>query len=233
MKRTLSFCLVILLIFFCSKPVSAIVTEDTEMYGNEIAPPSDFDFSQQEHCSGHRYFLQAAAQEDGKFIICTHYVNERGVSEETYRRQYIDVYNFDGSFNSELSFFSTQPYVAEIKDDCINIYFYSYMIAFEIETKDMRCFDIPDAYVSENAAYDTLRQTTFTSGHWNYKCTDRMSSGYRCLTRQNGETVQEVIRLTDTNNNYTIILTGGCIGVIATCFLVIVHKKKQQREHGE
>lgn len=192
---------------------------------NEIALPDDFAFSQNEACTGHKYFLQATAQENGMFLVCSHYIDPMGRSEETYKRQFIDVYDADGKFYKELTFYSQHPYIVEMINNSVYIYFYSYAITFDLYTDELHCFDIPDSYIANNDSYDHLRLNSFTSGQWQYRCV-KSAVGYKQLVRQNGDVHEVVVNLPGMGLNYSLgMICAAVISLVSVVIIVMVYKK--------
>lgn len=225
-KRLIVPVIILLTVFnFLLIPISA---DPVSVFGGEeLEIPEDFAFFSNVVCSGHEYFLQATAHENGSFIICSHHRESDGPSENTFKQQYVDFYDSSGQFVKEFSFYTTQNYVAELTQDSIVIYFYAYAVVIDLNTEEIRCFDIPDSYVADQAAYDALRQEEFTSGNWTYSC-KKAITGYHQLVRSNGDTTQVLIDMPGLGLGYLLGIVGAVIASIACVVLSILigHRKR-------
>ena len=195
--------------------------------GVEVEIPADFDFKQSDCCSEHPYFHQATANSEGMFLVCSHYIEP--VSEETYKRQYIDLYGADGVFVKEFSFCTSQVYAAELTGSHIHLYFYGYCITIDWRTGEYHCYDQPDVYISDNESLNHLRQEEFSAGQWQYVC-KRTFSGYTQLIRDNGEVREVVIKYPGLGLNYVFYITSGVVVGLASIVILVLMRRKRYLE---
>ena len=228
---TILFSIILLALFSFS------VFAETEIIiplGNEIAMPSDFDFKINDSCSGHLYFLQSAAQSDGKFILYSHHYDPENVSDDTFKRVYIDVYDKDGTLIKELSFYTTLSLPAEIKNDCVNFYFYSWVLVYNLVTQEAHYYEIEPDAVQKTGLSKDLNQAQFTAGQWQYECRPGMD-GYTALTRTNGNYSQDLVNMSGTGRLFwshfvTAILLGSVLWIILPGTIVFFFVKMKRKK---
>lgn len=184
--------LVVLIVFACMITASAAITARDEDFLGELDIPTDFSFSVQDQCSTHSYFHRAVAQSDGKFAVFSHYIDPTGKSSDTFKRQYVDIYHSDGSLAKEFAFSTTQFYAPALENNRLYLYFYSYVITVDIETAELHCYDIEDAYPNDRNDAVAQQPKTFWSGSWEYRCKKGLN-GYNRLIRSNSSTEQVVV----------------------------------------
>ena len=171
--------------------------------------------------------MQAAAREDGMFLICSHYFNRKEPSPETYQRQYIDVYNSDGTLYKEYSFFTQLPYVTELCEDSVNIYFQTYMVQISLETEDLHCYSI---VTKSDAAFDHLGQEIFSVGQWEYRC-EGGPIEYRRLIRNNGETEEVLVEMPGSGMVASVVVPAFTAVILAVVLIVLIVQKKKRKKN--
>ena len=164
---------------------------------DELDLPKDLDFSVNDTCSGHLYYVQASAREDGSFAICTHYYENNNPTDDTFYRQYIDIYNADGTFWGELSFRLSTGYSMELTDETINLYMLSSVLVYDFETGDVRHYSIPYSSLYDSGLYNELREKEFVCGDWKYYCVKSWGN-YTKLVRDNDMEEQVLIDMKGT-----------------------------------
>lgn len=221
MKWISRLCIPLMLLFLLSSLMISASASEAVKWENEISLPDDFGFQERNSCSGHTYFHQAAACENGMFLTCAHHIDSDEPTKLTFKRQYIDLYNRDGSFCKEFSFCTTQDYAAELTSTHIILYFYSYLITIDLSSGELCCYDQPDVHVADNKAIEYLRQDKFTSGQWQYVC-KRSLTGYTELIRTSGEETQNLVSYGETEITILdiiipLLFLGGILFVALKC----------------
>ena len=226
--RTVSLFLLVV-IFLCSLPVFVFGTEyheSTEL--STIALPEDFNFSVENACSTeHFYFVQAAANKDGCFAVATPHLDQKDLSENTFKRQYIDLYHEDGSFWKELSFCTQFDYRIELTEKTINIYFSSYVVKYDLLNDNITCYAIDDIAAEENGSIKFLRQDEFTLDEWEYRC-EKASFGFTKLIRSNGNSEEVLVNLSGqgTHFHFTVFCGVAAVG-ISLLMICFIRKRKK------
>ena len=153
-----------------------------------------FDFQVRDTCSGHPFFMQVSARDDGWFAVYYRYADNPSASAEDPSTAYIDVFNAEGVFQYELSFRTERDLAMELTETGVNLYFYNYVIIYDCATGGIKGYRFPDGYAMENGIYTKLRQSKFKAGEWNYHCVKAMH-GYTKLIRENADEKQELLSL--------------------------------------
>lgn len=184
--------MVILLFFSFSICVRAISVGD--IYSEKLqesALPDNFNFTVNNTCSHHKYFKQATARQDGAFATCTVGVFIDDLRSNT-NKKFIDIYDSDGEFIEELSFETTSDIAIELTEKTLNIYLYSELISYDLDSKDVSYFTT-ERYEAFNSGYvETLRQDKFTVGEWTYSYKSTIL-GHTKLMRSNGVEKQTLL----------------------------------------
>lgn len=200
----------------------------------ELTLPQDLGFTENNQCTGHAFFMQAAANDQGEFIVYSRHVNAEDYTDVDYSKVYIDIYNSDGSFFRELSFMTPYDIVVELQTDQVRIYFWDAVLIYEIQTHQLAYYSLPSNYGWDSGLFSKLRSKTFTAGNWKYSCRKGIGSGtyYRMLSRSNDEDTQELIMMPGAMNQVThVLLPGGILGLIIFSIAVIRFSKKRRREN--
>ena len=224
MRKYVYTLIAVLAVLACMITGEATAADREKEFGCVLEIPSDFSFSVQDRCSGHSYFHHAVAQDDGTVAVFSHHIDPKGKDPKTFEGQYVDIYNSDGVLEKELSFRTTQAYASALENDKLYLYFYSYVIAIDLETDALHCYDIADMYVADRNDVTYQQSKTFMAGEWEYECVQALS-GYKKLVRTNDTTRQVVVDIT---NN---ALSVGAYIVPALCAVLIVALGLLVRKH--
>jgi len=231
-KKLLLFVVIFLLISMNYVSAFAFNVDDIQRL-SEIDLPEDLNFTVNETCSEHAYFLQATANEGGCFAIYSLHVNPNDARDFDFDKVYIDIYNSDGTFSKELSFFTSQGLTVEVDENTINIYFYTSMLVYDLTTQELSHYDIPDGAAENSGKYKRLRSKEFTVGKWTYSCEKGASDGYTKLIRSNGEQTQLLVEMPGTLALRGKYMFGGIsIGVVITAISLFFIIKRYKNTRG-
>ena len=200
-----------------------------ELNPSEAAEPSDvsdrLDITVSDICTGHEYFYQISATEQGSFIVVSRYTDIKEDRDLVYKQHYMDVYSPEGVFLAELSFCTEQDFAAELTNDAVILYFYDYIIVYDYFTGKLHSYPTSPGESIENGTYERLKKTDFELGGWRYHC-KKGFHGYSQLTRTNGSMTQTISF--DGNQlllRNTILPGVLSAGVILAIFVFIKRKK--------
>ena len=181
-------------LFFLPILTSAVKLHGIEILG-EYQIPDDFEFQISDACSGHSSFKQATAREDGWFAVCSlHTKTERG-NEEIFNLHYIDIYDSNGKFVEEISFSTELDNAIELTDDTLFIYFQTFVVSYNLQSREVLSYSIPPRATIENGLLFMLEKDKFTSGEWTYYSTGGWVN-YTKLTRSNTSETQVLLDYT-------------------------------------
>lgn len=211
------FLFVLLLSAVTSNAVVAVEVERIQKL-EEISLPSDLDFVVSKECSGHVYFMQATATENGWFAIYSRHVEEKGYSQDSFNKIYIDIYDAEGLFFQEISFSSPFDLAVELDGQILNMYFYESVLEYDIATQKLQYYLIPEQAAINNGLYASLRQDEFICGEWHYRCL-KSFDGFTQLIRVRDGQEQVLINLPGTGNSFWNIFFPG---LLTACLFVIV-----------
>ena len=124
-------------VFFCVEISSAQTLLWDDMY------LEDLPFTVRDSCSGHAYFNQAAAREDGAFIVVSRNHAPNQEQEKAFYQVYIDLYDSKGLFQQEFTFPCPLDFTAELREDWVHMYFYSFVFSFHLENGELEYREIP------------------------------------------------------------------------------------------
>lgn len=150
----------------------------------EYPLPDDFSIHISDICSGHSSFEQVTAREDGWFAVCSLYTNTEEWTDQIFSLHYIDIYDNNGKFVEELSFSTELDNAIELTDDALNIYFQTFIISYNLQSKEIFSYSIPPRATVENGLLFQLEDDRFTAGEWTYHSTGGWVL-YAKLTRSN------------------------------------------------
>ena len=186
--------------------------------------PEDFAFRVSDTCSGHDNFLQAHAREDGWFAVQTvHTDRDRDL---VYKLRYVDLYDSEGNFVKEFSFFTTQVYDVELTENALILYAQTNVISYDLNTGELAGYKITPRAPIENGLLSELRSEEFTAGQWTYSC-KKSQFGYVELSRTNGEQTQ--VLLTYDGADFPVLPVVIWVCVTVTVGLRWKHKKKNNQ----
>ena len=211
MKKICLIAFAFLFVFLANSFSVAAAEPETIPLLEEIALPDDLDFEVNDSCSEHAYFLQAAANSKGGFAVFSRHVNFKNGYDYELKKAYIDVYNPDGTFSQELSFFTTFDFAFLMDTDCIKIYFYQYALIYDLETRDLTCFAIPKGSLKNSGLYYQLNERKFSVGKWNYECKKGLN-GFVELNRTNDTNTQKLLEMSGSSNLVLKVFLPAAIG---------------------
>lgn len=204
------------LLFSCSLGMYAFDVAGTTVV-DEIEIPSDLNFKINNSRSKYNYFMQATARKDGCFavysrqIAASEYVG--GVGEA-----YIDIYDCDGTFIQELCFTTPFEVTIELTEETVNIYFYSNVLVYNLETQRLINYSIPEGFIQNSIIYENSRKKEFVSGEWTYFCESKGWLGeYVKLSRSNNNITQVLVDLPGDDFVFwksIIIAAGICLSTV-------------------
>lgn len=192
----------------------------------EFEIPTDFNFSVGTCSIEHLFYTQAVANENGYFAVCMPHLDQNNLSEDTFKKQYIDLYHPDGSFWKEISFSTQFDYTIELTEDFINIYFYSYVVKCGLFDDVVTCYAIADGASTESGLTTLFRQEQFTQGKWTYQC-KKTALDYTRLVRSDGKAEEILINMPGQGAKFYIPITIGVLAAgISLVLLYVIRKRK-------
>ena len=193
----------------------------------EIELPTALNFTVNSACSGHAYFMQASANENGSFIVYSRHVDPENYTSVDYGKVYIDIYDPNGFFLQELSFDTPLDLAVMLTENTVNIYFYSTALVYDLATQGIRHYTIPSGAAADGDLYSQLRSKRFTSGIWEYSY-KKGFGGYVELYRQTGDQVQVLVEMPGTVSfAKNVTLPGTIIGVATVVVFLTLRFKKR------
>ena len=221
----------ILVLMFC---LLCLINVSALEFGNitvidEIDIPEDFEFSVSKVCSRFDYFMQAAAREDGCFAIYARHVDMDQHNGTDFEKVYIDLYDANGKFVEELSFTTPFDLAVELTEETVNIYFYKFVIVYNLETQELRNYSIPDGSAINNGLYERLREDEFISGEWLYSC-KKTHGNFTELTRSNGNQYQILLQTSGTSYSFGKAFLGGLVIAITGAMFSNWLKRKKKTQ---
>ena len=223
-----------IMILICVFPIVCFAENNsTILLGKEYPIPDELDFRIEEHCSGHPYFLQATARPDGAFAVCSHYHDVHHHSEDTFKKKFIDIYDPSGKFLEEISFYTTSEFNIDLKDDSLNMYFYSYALVYDFDTKEIHRYEIQPGVMINSKLQEEQRTGEFHSGEWTYH-SNTCFEGFISLSRSNGIEEQILVKMegvsTIFRSDFLLSITLGivvCIVFPGVTALSIIYARKK------
>ena len=198
----------------------------------EIELPQELDFTINHTCSGHAWFMQAAANESGCYAVYSRHVNPNDYSKVDFKRVYVDVYRPDGSFLTEVSFMTSSDLALGLEDNSVIIYFYDSILIYDLISQELHSYSIPEGSAVNGEIYKQLRSKEFTVGNWVYSY-EKGFNGYVKLIRSNGPEVQVLVTMHGNDLLWRKVVLPGCVvGMIITIIIVQQIKRKQYRKRG-
>lgn len=217
--------LIIVLLFFQFSIFAFAQDDHTVAPLEAIELPPDLNFSASSTCSGHVFFMQAAANESGYFAIYSLHVDPDDLSSVDFQKVYIDIYQPDGVLLQELSFTTSQALTIKLEENCVNIIFDGSVLVYDFTTQELYHFAIPAGAVENGDTYKQLRSRNFTVGEWEYTC-KKGFLGYDKLSRDNGEQEQVLIEMTGNRNYLRDIIIPGSVACGIIIIIAVIHKKR-------
>lgn len=215
-------------VLILSLPISAFGMGDYQIEElGEVEIPTDFSFSVGTCSHEHLFYTQAAANEKGYFAVCMPHLDQNNLSENTFQKQYIDLYHPDGSFWKEISFSTQFDYTIELTEDFVNIYFYSYVVKCGLFDDAITCYAIADGAAMESGLTTLLRQEQFAQGKWTYQC-QKTALDYTRLVRSDGKTEEIPINMPGQGAMFYFPITIGVLAAgISLVLLYVIHKSRK------
>lgn len=208
-------------------PVSASVIADIPII-REIDIPENLSFSISDYCSGHAYFMQAAADRTGSFIVYSRHVDIDNIGNTDFQKVYIDIYKPDGVFLQEISLITPLDCAVSLNGGFIEIYFYKSVLIYNISTQEIHSYEIPDGAAVESGLFSRLREKTFTSGEWTYSY-KKGFNGFTGLVRHNNSEEQVLIEMVGTEKMlWNLYIPSGLLAIVIV-FLVLFFKANRHK----
>lgn len=219
-KRTL---LLISVIIFCitnncCMSFAFSVSEIPKIKINEF--PENINLYVNQNCSGHTYFLQADANENGDFVVLSHKEKYDKKNNDIFDKKYVDIYNSEGEFCFELVFTTKMNPVLRMDGDILCLIFNNNLLTFDIETEELNYYDIPGNELWEYTNSEISQEEEFTVGAWKYKCVRNMKIGFVKLIRSNDEQSDVLIEMSGVQLKD---FYGVFFGIVA--IIIIIAKK--------
>ena len=171
-------------------------------------------------CSGHDFFYQVSVREDGCFAVCYRQASNSIQAKQTFGVAYIDIFDANSHFQKELVIQTDQDFAMEYILDNVNLYFFDYMISYDLLSGNIDCYAYPKGWAIESGKDESLRKMSFTLGEWRYSC-QRSFHGYTKLVRENSHEQQVLLALPGSSLNlYKTVLPA------AICAIVIFSLRK-------
>ena len=218
MKRVFTIIFAVLCIALLMVPFSALGAEMNTYGVGQLSDMSErLNITVSDTCSGHDYFYQIAATEQGSFIIVSRYTDIKEKMDLVYKQCFVDVYSQEGMLLAEISFYTEQDFVAELVNNTVKLYFYDHIILYDYITCDLYSYTTAPGESVENGTFDWLKRTSFSLGDWQYNC-KKGFHGYSQLTRTKDNVEQTISfdgnRFIWRNTLLPGIISGGTIFAI-------------------
>ena len=219
LSRIIMALIIFLIMFQCS--IGASATNENMASSLEVSElPRELNLTVSDSCSGHVFFIQAAANEAGYFAIMSLHQNPNELSDADFKKVYIDIYKPDGTFLRELSFTTTQAVTLALEENAVELYFYRSVLTCDLTTQELHYFAVPEDIVIDGGIPRPSISRKFTAGEWKYTCKQGYL-GYVQLFRTNGIQKQLLIEMPG-NHLYLgeVILPGSLVaGLVLVLFL--------------
>ena len=231
MRYKFIFCILIMTLFLTSANINAAYGVDSdpldEMTAREL--PASLEFSVSNTCSGHAYFSQAVAADNGYVAVYSDFVDLESFDSDTFQKACVDIYDSDGNFVVEFSFKTKAARTIDIWGDVVLVYLFDTAIAYNYLNEEVRYYSFPEN--SEPYAYKTDVKSKFSAGEWEYEC-QRSYGRYTKLSRRNGDAEQILVEMSGTGKQvWTRTVPGILIalcGFVASCILIKYFKKSSR-----
>lgn len=229
--RRLILSFILIIIYLSTNSLQSFASKiDTIPIIEEIDLPQDLNFTVNNNCSGHAYFMQAAASTSGCFLVYSRHVNPDNYSDVNFKKVYIDVYHSDGTFWQELSFTTSFDFAVAFEDNVVKIYFYDSVLNYDLTTQELHSYAISEGVAINEDLYKELRSKEFTVGKWTYRC-KKAFGNYVALVRSNGEQVQILIEMPGMFSFFrNVIFPGSAIGIGIMAIIVWQFKRNQRNK---
>lgn len=224
--RKLAIILSVIMLFLSFIPVAYATSAAFGIGFEEIELPKDLNFTVNDTCTGHAYFMQATANEEGAFAILSLHVNPNDYRDYDFGKLYIDLYRPDGTFYQELSLETSFGFVIELETDRLNLYFYDWLMVYDLETQELTNYEIPRGDPLFGGM-NQLRQRKFTVGDWEYTCKKDMR-GYVELNRTDGIQTQTLVKMRGSGEFLVeVILPSSIIGAVISIVAWRIFRKRK------
>ena len=207
-------------------PVYASGTESNYEF-EETDLPQGLNFTVNDICTGHAYFMQAAANEQGEFAVLSLHVNPNDIQDFDFGKVYVDLYNSDGVFYQEISFETASAFVIQLETDCLNMYFQDFLMVYDLDTQELTNYAIPPE-APEYGGMEELRAESFSAGDWEYTCRKGVR-GYVELTRTDGSQVQVLVQARETLEMIVYLVLPLSVIALAVIVVFFYLKGKNRR----
>lgn len=211
-------------IFFNSSVSFALsVTEIPKVRINEF--PKNLELHINQECSGHTYFLQADANENGDYVVLSHKESYDKENNDVFKKKYVDVYNSDGEFLYEVIFTTEMEAALRIDGNTVYLIFYNYLLTFDIVTQAINYYEISGDKLWEYTNKEIIQSEEFTVGGWDYECKRNLKIGYMKLIRSNNTESDVLIEMEGSQIRDFYGLFYGVSAIFVLIIIKIVKSK--------
>lgn len=216
----------LMVISFAGLTVFASGTGPNEGF-KEIDLPQGLNFTVNDTCTEHGYFMQAAANEQGAFAVLSLHVNPDDIQDFDFGKAYIDLYNSEGTFYRELSLETPSAFAIELENDQLNMYFEDCLMVYDLETHKLTNYAIPPE-APEHGGMAELRAESITAGEWEYTCRKGVR-GYVELVRTDGSQVQVLVQARGSLEMIVYVVLPLSVILLAVIVVFFYLKGKNRR----
>ena len=230
MKRLLRIFMV-LIAFLIISQCSVWASATNEHMGSsleEIELPRELNYTVSNSCSGHLFFMQAAANEVGYFAIMSLHQNPDDLSDVDFQKFYIDIYQPDGTFLQELSFTTTQAVTLTLEENVVKLYFYSSAMEYDLVTQELHYYAVPEDVIVNGGIPKPSSGRKFIAGEWKYTC-KKGYLGYVQLSRTDGTQKQILIEMPGNRHIFREVILPGSLSAGLILILFMNYQKKRAK----
>lgn len=191
-----------------------------------IELPWELNFTVSDSCSGHVFFMQAAANDVGYFAIMSLHQNLDDLSDVDFKKVYIDIYQPDGTFLQELSFTTTQAVTLALEENAVELYFYRSVLVYDLITQELHHYAVPEDVIVNGGIPKPSSGREFTAGEWKYTC-KKGYLGYVQLSRTDGTQKQILIEMPGNRHIFWEVILPGSLGAGLILILFMNYQKKR------
>ena len=216
------------LMVFSVGGLTAFASDTESDHGfEETDLPQGLNFTVNDTCTGHAYFMQAAANEQGAFAVLSLHVNPNDIQDFDFGKVYVDLYNSDSVFYQEISFETASAFVIQLESDCLNMYFQDFVMVYDLDTQELTNYAIPPE-APEYGGMEALRTESFSAGDWEYTCRKGVR-GYVELSRRDGSQVQVLVQARETLEMIVYLVLPLSVIALAVIVVFFYLKGKNRR----
>ena len=225
-KLILLFLSIVLCFFAIYVPTFASTTETVPII-EEVVLPHNLNFTVNDRCSGHTYFMQAAANATGQFLVYSRHINPDDYSDVDFKKVFIDIYSFDGVFLQELSLTTSSDLAVAFEGNTVMIYFYSSVLSYDLTTQECHYYITPEGMAINQGLYKQLRSEKFTAGRWSYRC-KKSFGDFVELVRSDGDNEQVLVEMPGRTSFFSnVVIPGFLVGINITVITIWLIRRKK------